>query len=243
MRSFILVPLFAAVVAGCSSSSDDVATTADTGTLTSDATSGATTDTTIDTAPLDTGTTSDSASSETSGDTSTSDTTSDAPADVVADSAASCDAAAPTCAADEYCDAPKCGTGVCKKKPATPSAAFAPACGCASGVTYWNAEQAAAAGEGATAGACPLSGSTTRFCGIKPCSDGDTCVTDLTDKGMCTIGSGVGKACWHIPTGATCPASETKDHRACDGATGTTCKGYCEAILDDTPFLSDSTCP
>lgn len=170
---------------------------------------------------------------------------SDAPADTTTtdsppgdSSGKACTATGAECASTEYCDAPTCGSGTCKARPAAPGLDFAPVCGC-DGVTYWNASQAASTGasSGAT-GEC--SGPSTKTCGGlvgATCPSGDVCVVDLSSSPTCLV-SDAGGRCWFVPSGGTCPGG-TNGYRDC---TTSTCTSHCNAIKSGHSFRMDSGC-
>jgi hypothetical protein len=103
---------------------------------------------------------------------------------------------------------------------------FSPVCGC-DGVSYWNADQAAAHGvEVCGTNECPRAGAGPGACGSnigKACPIGQTCVVD--SPMYCGASDTVGR-CWLIPPDATCPPDKDR-YRDC--ATSA-CINYCQAV-------------
>lgn len=146
------------------------------------------------------------------------------------------------CSGEEYCDAPTCATGVCRKRPISlPD--FNPICGC-DGVTYWNDHYAGSLGRSTKlgSGACGGGSASTKTCGGitgRACPGTTECVNSGTDPSTCTIADLSG-LCWAIPTSATCVgASGSKKERLCGVGS---CTNRCEAIKSGTTFYDDDTC-
>jgi hypothetical protein len=148
------------------------------------------------------------------------------------------------CALDEYCDAPTCASGVCRRRPISlPD--FNPICGC-DGVTYWNDHFAGSRGRSTRlgSGACGGGSSLTKVCGgfaSRSCPNPDMqCVSSGTDPSTCTT-TDLGGLCWSIPTTASClSATGSKKERVCGSGVCTT---RCDAIKSSSVFYDDSTCP
>lgn len=141
------------------------------------------------------------------------------------------------CSASEYCDAPGCGNGTCKTRPAE-TGELGPACGC-DGVTYFNPTVAYKAGVSVrSAGLCTPPTQTATCTGN--CADGPggakRYCAQFVPQGLasCNVVTPV-KRCWAIPD--TCTAKIQA--RACVG--GTECRSPCDAIKDGKAYYLDTT--
>jgi hypothetical protein len=142
-----------------------------------------------------------------------------------------------TCGPDGYCDAPGCGTGVCRQRAKTETGVRNPVCGCDS-VTYWNPSVAASHGMAvSSSGPCATPKPCGGFAGTN-CPSGAQCNYRQADKNGCGIADASG-TCWVIP--ASCPPVVIgSQSRPCNS---NTCTDECNLIKDGTPWFLDTTCP
>jgi len=126
------------------------------------------------------------------------------------------------------------------KRPGSPAAIANPQCGC-DGITYYNAEIAAAHGANISApGAC--SDAVAKKCGdAQPCGDGAKCNFDQgTKAGQCNILNPTG-TCWVLPD--KCPEGAGGRARPCLTSGGLNdCYSLCSAIEREEPFYKVTNC-
>lgn len=143
------------------------------------------------------------------------------------------------CKTDEYCKVAACAAtgGTCTKVPAAPQPTLDPQCGC-DGVTYWNADEAAARRTNIVAGGvCPKEKAAT-CTKEKKCPEDTDCNFDQGSKAACTLLTPAG-TCWAIPS--NCPDNQGGKARRCLNP-NTSCTSLCDAIHDEEPFFRVQSC-
>jgi hypothetical protein len=147
-------------------------------------------------------------------------------------------AGANSCPADEYCQAPTCGDGMCVPRGKTVTTDLTPVCGC-DGLTYWNASLAAQAGMSvASAGACEKGLTCGGFAAMY-CPATSFCNYQIPDKNSCG-GADLSGTCWVLPTVCPVAVGFGPQTRACNAAT---CVDQCTLIRQQTLWYADGSCP
>jgi hypothetical protein len=135
-----------------------------------------------------------------------------------------------------YCQAKECGAGACaiKPPPGIQPQTKAEICGC-DGVTYWNADIAAASGASVRqAGVCP--DKLAVHCdAATPCAPGLRCNRKVEAAAAC-LPSATG-ACWGVPISCALEGPRAK------GCTNQACVLECSLVQSQNPWFNDGACP